>query len=192
MKLSLNFSTKRYKSPLFNRLMLALAIILIILPFAVNAYFIIYNSDRISRSEDTYRTGLLDSRDYEQKVRQADLYISEMNLPGLSQKTYFYYPAIVLVNFKWLRLLSSLELIIPDDVRIRKIYPNISQQSDSSRVNVSFNGISKDFESVLVFLKKLEESPLFDKVYLKSIKNRTRESIGYEYSFDVLYLQPVE
>ncbi len=192
MKLSLNFSTKKYRSLFLNRLLIAVTIMLILIPFGINAFLFVNNNKAIRNETIKNIQEKSKNRELEEMVRQVDRYISELNISEIRQKSGFYSHAIVLRNLKWLRLLSSLELIIPDDVKLRRISPDLNQDFIADRINIRLEGMSKDFDSVLSFLKKLEESPLFDNVYIMSIKNRLRENSGYEYSFEVLYLQPVE
>lgn len=192
MKLRLNFSTKKYKSPVLDKVLLIAALILILLPFGINAYLIIDSSNAIRTEEQKQYTELVRNQELENNLVQINNFISSLNIPEVRRKIDFYYNSIVLMNLKWLRLLTSIELIIPDDVRIRRITPQIRHDVSENHINLSFEGLSKDFAPILDFLKKLEDSPLFDKVYLTSIRNRMREAEGYEYFFQVLYLQPVE
>lgn len=192
MKLSLNLSTQRYRSPFVYKLLIALTIVLIILPFGLNAYITAYSNDAIKVEESKYHKELQRNRELENNLRQINNFLLDLNISKLNEKIDFYYDKIILMNLRWLRLVSALELLLPDDAKVRRITPQISLDDGFSFINLNIEGFSRDFDSVIELLTRLEASPLFENAYLTSIRDRLRELGGYEYNFQVIYLQPVE
>jgi hypothetical protein len=76
-------------------------------------------------------------------------------------------------NFSWTRLIAVLEELVTDNVHLTTLTPTLEANDVSLKLGVR----AKSIADVTVFLKKMEQSPLFGKVGL-TVEERKDQSLG--------------
>jgi type IV pilus assembly protein PilN len=89
-------------------------------------------------------------------------------------------------GISWTRILSDLEKVVPHNVRIISIHPTLNSQN---KVMLDMRVGSETPEPVIVFLKRLEESPLFGQVYNHSSAPPSQSDPMWKYNVSVNYAQ---
>lgn len=75
--------------------------------------------------------------------------------------------------FPWRRLLTVMEDLLPDDVRLVRITPTVLK--DASGMKVELGGDARTKDAAFSFAEALESSPAFSEVVLKSLVEEGRE-----------------
>jgi type IV pilus assembly protein PilN len=89
-------------------------------------------------------------------------------------------------GISWTRILADLEKVVPYNVRIMSIHPTLNSQN---KVMLDMRVGAETPEPVIVFLKRLEESPLFGQVYNHSSAPPSQSDPLWKYNVSVNYGQ---
>jgi type IV pilus assembly protein PilN len=89
-------------------------------------------------------------------------------------------------GISWTRIFEDLEKVVPHNVRIMSIHPTLNSQN---KVVLDMRIGAETPEPVIVFLKRLEESPLFGQVYNHSSAPPSQSDPLWKYNVSVNYGQ---
>jgi len=105
------------------------------------------------------------------EVAGMDREIARINLPALSARSDFANAIIMGRLFSWSTLFERLEALLPATVRLRSIRPAIAREG----IEISVDGATRDYGSLLDFEEALLESTYFALVYPLQESSRKRE-----------------
>jgi Tfp pilus assembly protein PilN len=89
-------------------------------------------------------------------------------------------------GISWTRIFEDLQKVVPFNVRIISIRPTLNAQN---QVVLDMQVGAESPESVIAFLKKLEESPLFGQVFDHSYASPSQSDPLWKYRVSVNYAQ---
>ena len=89
-------------------------------------------------------------------------------------------------GISWTGIFADLEKVVPHNVRIMSVHPTLNSQN---KVVLDMRVGAESPEPVIVFLKRLEESPLFGQVYNHSSAPPSQSDPLWKYNVSVNYAQ---
>jgi Tfp pilus assembly protein PilN len=95
-------------------------------------------------------------------------------------------------NFGWSRLFADLEGVLPNSVSVSRInVENVYQTSDRTQAELDFAVLSRDYESVMNMINKMNAGGVFQ-AELRGQDLQKKEHFTYtEYSLRLIYTQPL-
>ncbi len=114
------------------------------------------------------------------QVADMNAAIARVDLDTLSARSSFANAIIMGRLFSWSTLFERLEQILPEKVRLRSIRPGITREG----IEVSVDGTTRDYTSLLAFEEALLESEHFGLVYPLQESSRQREG---EIQFNLVF-----
>src|SRR5437762_3312316 len=161
----LNLSTRPF--PAYRLINIALAILLVVL-IVVSSWQAV-GFLRYSKLARSIRTEEQDTRVEAEALgkRVADLE-SRLDRPEATAKLNeinFLNHLIQRKNFSWTRLVATLEEIVPPGVHLASLAPDIAVNGP---ITLRLDIQARSMEDAKVFLARLEQSPVFEKVIVKS------------------------
>lgn len=161
----LNLSTRPF--PAYRATNIAFAMILIVL-IALSAWQATGFS-RYSRRARSIRSAEQDARvdDESLKQREAELG-SRLDRPESTAKLNeigFLNHLILRRNFSWTQLFSILEDMVPDNVHLMNLTPHVGADG---KLMLSLGVKARSIADVTVFIKRLEQSPVFENVIVSA------------------------
>jgi hypothetical protein len=109
--------------------------------------------------------------------------VGRFDLERLGERSEFANGIIMSRLLSWSTLFDRLEVVQPENVRLRSISPTVS----STGIDIAVNGISKDHESLLSFEEALLDSKYFKLVYpLQESSERNQSEINFNLLFGYL------
>ncbi len=187
LRIPINLSTEPFRR---DRPMLvasgALAVVLALM-LAVVVYLIAADRGRVKNTR--VAVAQLDSEVRKISVEQAKLE-GTLRQPAnaeVLQRSVLLNKLLERKSISWTRIFGDLEGVMPPDVRLISV--RLPQITSSNEVVLDVQVGAKETGPFLVFLNKLNKSPLFGPVDLKSKQPPTQQEPLYKFRFTVNYAQ---
>ena len=165
----LNLSTRPF--PAYRLLNIALACILVVL--GVLSVWQTVGFLRYSRLARSIRTEEQETRVEAEVVGKRVVELeSRLDRPEATAKLNeigFLNRLIVRKNFSWTRLFANLEGMVPDNVHLVSLAPNIGADGNIT-LHISLQG--RSIADVTEFIERLEKSPVFEKIVVTAEEKR--------------------
>jgi Tfp pilus assembly protein PilN len=161
----LNLSTRPF--PAYRAKNIALAAILIILIALTIVQAVNFNrySQRARAIRGTEEEARVDNEALKQRVTELELRLDRPESTAKLNEIGFLNHLILRRNFSWTRLFGILEDMVPDNVHLMNLSPNVGQDG---KLRLSLGVRARSIADVTVFIKRLEQSPVFENVIVSA------------------------
>ena len=157
----LNLSTRPF--PAYRATNIAIAAILMV--FIALSVVQVVNFNRNTRRANAIRGAEQDARVEAESLKQRVTELqSRLDRPESTAKLNeigFLNHLILRRDFSWTRLLATLEDMVPDNVHLGNLTPNVGADG---KLTLALSVKARSIADVTVFIKRLEESPVFENV----------------------------
>ena len=158
MRLALNLASAGGRRRRRFRRALAPAVVLLLLVTVLHGLLVSRWRSRLAVLEDTWAARAADM----ERVRPgtAGAPGSPNGTPALAERIRFYNSLLEASAFSWTGLLNELEAALPEGVGLTEVRP------DQTLTGVQLKGEARTLEALTGFVRRLEERPLFGRVFL--------------------------
>ncbi len=187
MRIPINLSTEPFRRD--RPMLVASGAVAVVLALMLGVLVFLIAADRARVKDTRVAVARLDSEVRKISSEQAQLE-GTLRQPAnaeVLQRAYLLNTLIEHKAISWTKIFSDLESVMPMDVRIISVrLPQITSQNE---VVLDVEVGAKDPGPFLVFLDRLNKSPLFGPVEVKSTQPPTQQEPIYKYRFTVNYAQ---
>ncbi len=182
--ITLNLASRPFRNNTTVGSLLAVASLVLVLATVYNVYFYLnYGSSyaQLQEGQQQERARLASLETEERTLLKG---AQERNFRRVYDRGKFANDLILKRSFSWTLLFNTLEAVMPPDVMMRSIRPNITAEGISVRVE----GVAKGHGALLTLEDKLIHHPAFAKVYPRNERrlNPNRPEIDFALNYDYL------
>ncbi len=156
----------------------------------VNLWMYLSSGTELSQTNKQIASVKKEIRRMKKEMKGDKRKLQNMNLTHLNREITFVNGLLRERYFSWTRLLNRLEDKIPRSVMLKSISPNV----EKDQIRLTLECVSRNPSAVVDFIKNLEESKYYKRVFPGFEKEETGETFGkgvgfnidmiYEYSFE--------
>jgi Tfp pilus assembly protein PilN len=170
----LNLSTRPFQA--YRAANIALAVVLVVLVglSAWQAHGFIRYSRRARAIRGAEQNARVDAEAQKQYLTGLE---SKLDTPESTAKLNeigFLNHLILRRDFSWTRLFATMEDMVPDNVRLMNLTPNVGADG---KMTLSLNVKARSIADVTMFIKRLEQSPLFENVVV-SVEEKKEPTVS--------------
>ncbi|MFQ5876538.1 MAG: PilN domain-containing protein [Acidobacteriota bacterium] len=182
--LSINLATHPFRNNRAVASVLSGAAAFIVLATAANLYVFLSYRDGYAELQTEQRDARARLARLQREEKRLALEVQERDFESLYERGRFAGELILRQAFSWTLLFNKLEELMPPEVMMAAIRPNITGEGIVIRVD----GVAKNHGALLTLEERLMESPLFDRVYPGSVRkmNPRRPDYSFTLRFDYL------
>lgn len=178
MRLALNLASAAGRRRQLFRRALAPAVVLLLLVTVLHGLLLSRSRSRLAGLEEAWAARAADM----ERIRPGTAGATgpANGAPRLAERIRFYNNLLEASAFSWTGLLNELEAALPEGVGLTEVRP------DQTLTGVQLRGEARTLEALTGFIRRLEERPLFTRVFLLRHGERKDARSGKEIlDFDV-------
>ena len=185
--LAINLASRPFYNTTLYLVAYAVSLGFLVVMTGLNLYT--FTADQLAMNRVNHARGQLEREMSDLDRQEANLRrdLRRINLVALNKQSRFASRAILSRVFSWTLLFNRLEEILPPNVKLRSIRPNVQE----SQINLRVVGVAKHAGAVTDFEEALIQSPLFADVYPNS-EILSPEQRGINFDLQFRYLPAIE